>query len=200
MTLSSYTWIEHTERNFFKSFPDAMSLSTAKPWLIATLSSETALIKGSSGITTCGICGADLHKQWEVRNDPGTVTSIHLKDQNMQAKWAAAHFFMKVLAVDHKNRPTRARIKPWQSNVTKLYSNTSNNTQAAVAPPRTPAETFLSLHRKTSAAAHTWDSCHYICKSLTEIIVTLFWNFSLLNPWTLPIIIVQAHLKLAYNL
>lgn len=69
---------------------------------------------------------------------------------------------MKVLALDHKNNIARPSINAWQTNVRKWYSSTSNRTQIAVAPPRTPADIFLSLHRNTSAAAPQIKTVHLI--------------------------------------
>lgn len=89
------------------------------------------------------------------------------KINNTQTK-RTAHPLMKVVAFDHKNKVTRAKIDKWQSNVSKWHSRTSNRTHRAVAPPRTPAETFLSLHRKISAANNTKYSSHYVYKSLVE--------------------------------
>lgn len=60
---------------------------------------------------------------------------------------------IKVDALDHKNKMARARIKMWQTRVSKWYSSNSNRTHRAVAPPSTLADTFLFLHKKTSAAA-----------------------------------------------
>lgn len=77
-----------------------------------------------------------------------------------------AYLLMKVEAFDHRNSIARASIKPWQTKVSKLYSRTSNRTHIAVAPPSTPAETFLSLHRNTSATEHRWRQL----KSITCII------------------------------
>lgn len=60
---------------------------------------------------------------------------------------------MKVWALAHRNKIASARIKVWQTKVSRWYSNNSKRTQIAVAPPSTPAEIFLFLHKKTSAAA-----------------------------------------------
>lgn len=65
------------------------------------------------------------------------------------------YFLMKELALDHKNNMARASIKPWQTKVSKWYSNNSNRTQIAVAPTKSPPDIFLSLHKKTLAAAPT---------------------------------------------
>lgn len=62
------------------------------------------------------------------------------------------YLLMKVDAFDQRKRIARARISTWHTNVSKWYSSNSKSTQIAVATPSTPAETFLSLHRKTSAA------------------------------------------------
>jgi hypothetical protein len=59
---------------------------------------------------------------------------------------------MKVDALDHKNRTARDRIKMWQTRVNRWYSSNSNRTHIAVAPPSTPPDIFLFLHKKTSAA------------------------------------------------
>lgn len=67
------------------------------------------------------------------------------------------HLLMKVDALDHKNRIARARIKMWQTRVSKWYSINSNRTHRAVAPPSAPADIFLFLHKKTSAAV-AWRS------------------------------------------
>lgn len=64
-----------------------------------------------------------------------------------------AYFLMKVWALAHRNKIASARIKVWQTKVSRWYSNNSKRTQIAVAPPSTPAEIFLFLHKKTSAAA-----------------------------------------------
>lgn len=73
-----------------------------------------------------------------------------------------SYLLMKVLALDHKNNIARPSINAWQTNVRKWYSSTSNRTQIAVAPPRTPADIFLSLHRNTSAAAPQIKTVHLI--------------------------------------
>lgn len=62
---------------------------------------------------------------------------------------------MKTDALDHKNNNERARMLEWQTKVSRWYSSSSKITQIAVAPPSTEAETFLFLHRNTSAATHT---------------------------------------------
>lgn len=62
------------------------------------------------------------------------------------------YLLIKVDAFDHKNRIESAKIKMWQIRVSKWYSSNSNRIHAAVAPPSTPADIFLSLHKKTSAA------------------------------------------------
>lgn len=59
---------------------------------------------------------------------------------------------MKVEALDHKNNKARARINKWQTSVSKWYSTNSNRIHMTVATPSTPADTFLFLHKKISAA------------------------------------------------
>lgn len=73
-----------------------------------------------------------------------------------------SYLLMKVLALDHKNNIARPSINARQTNVRKWYSSTSNRTQIAVAPPRTPTDIFLSLHRNTSAAAPQIKTVHLI--------------------------------------
>lgn len=60
---------------------------------------------------------------------------------------------MKVVALDHKNKIASARIEAWQTKVSRWYSANSKRTHIAVTPPSTPADTFLFLHKKISAAA-----------------------------------------------
>lgn len=60
---------------------------------------------------------------------------------------------MKVLALDQRKRMASERMRQWPTKVSRWYSSSSNRTQKAVAPPSTPAEIFLFLQRKTSAAA-----------------------------------------------
>ena len=62
---------------------------------------------------------------------------------------------MKVVAFDQRKSTASERMRQWQTRLSKWYSSSSNKTHIAVAPPRTPAETFLFLHRKTSAAEQT---------------------------------------------
>lgn len=59
---------------------------------------------------------------------------------------------MKVEALDHKKSTASATIRQWQTRVKRWYSSNSNRTHITVAPPSTPAEIFLFLHKKTSAA------------------------------------------------
>lgn len=59
---------------------------------------------------------------------------------------------MKVEALDHKNNIARPRIKQWASRVSRWYPSNSKKTHMIVIAIRTPADPFLSLHRKTSAA------------------------------------------------
>lgn len=59
---------------------------------------------------------------------------------------------INVDALDHRKRTARERIDIWQTKVIKWYSSNSKRTHIAVAPPSTPAEIFLFLHRKISAA------------------------------------------------
>ena len=58
---------------------------------------------------------------------------------------------MKVVALAHRNKIARESIKMWQTRVRRWYSSNSKRTHAAVAPPSTPSEIFLFLHKKTSA-------------------------------------------------
>lgn len=57
--------------------------------------------------------------------------------------------------MDQRKRTAKARIRIWHTSVSKWYSSNSKSTQIAVANPSTPAVIFLSLHRKTSAAAQS---------------------------------------------
>ena len=80
----------------------------------------------------------------------------HTANQNTQLmnrmQFKTTYLLMKKEALDHKNTTARAAIKMWQINVRKWYSSNSNKIHAIVAPPRTPPDNFLSLHRKISAA------------------------------------------------
>jgi hypothetical protein len=60
---------------------------------------------------------------------------------------------MKVEALDHRKRTASERMRQWHTKVRRWYSMTSNRSQMAVAPARTPPEIFLFLHRTRSAAA-----------------------------------------------
>lgn len=53
---------QHTERNFLRSLPDAISLNRAKTRLISILRAEANCKTGSSGMCTCGIFGVVLIK------------------------------------------------------------------------------------------------------------------------------------------
>ena len=61
---------------------------------------------------------------------------------------------MKVEALDHKNNKAKASIITWQIRVSRWYSINSNKTHMTVATPSTPADTFLFLHKKISAAGN----------------------------------------------
>lgn len=64
---------------------------------------------------------------------------------------------MKMLVLDQRKRMANERMRQWQTRVSRWYSSNSNKTHTAVAPPSTPAEIFLFLHRNTSAAAAVID-------------------------------------------
>jgi hypothetical protein len=53
---------QHTERNFLRSLPEAISLNRAKARLSSILIAEAICKTGSSGMCTCGIFGGDLNK------------------------------------------------------------------------------------------------------------------------------------------
>lgn len=63
-----------------------------------------------------------------------------------------AHFLMKTVALDQRNKMVSAAISTWDTRVRRWYSTTSNRTQRIVAPPTTAAEVFFSFHNSTSAA------------------------------------------------
>lgn len=56
-------------------------------------------------------------------------------------------------ALDQRKRTAKESIRIWQTRVIRWYSSNSKKTHNAVAPPSAPAEIFLFLHKKTSAAA-----------------------------------------------
>jgi len=56
---------EHTERNFFRSLPDAISRRKAKALLISILNAVATWRTGSSGIWNSGMCGRLLNEQME---------------------------------------------------------------------------------------------------------------------------------------
>jgi len=115
--------------------------------LISILSAAAVCRTGSSGIQTSGMRGGDLKRGGKgIRN----IKIYKVEKSNMPG--LKTYLLMKVEALDHKNSNARARIKQWQTKVTRLYSSNSNRTHIAVAPPSTPADIFLFLHRKTSAA------------------------------------------------
>jgi hypothetical protein len=60
---------------------------------------------------------------------------------------------MKEEALDQRKRAPRENMRPWQTKVKRWYPSSSKMIQMAVAPPSTPAEMFLFLHRNTLAAA-----------------------------------------------
>lgn len=65
------------------------------------------------------------------------------------------YLLMNFEALDHKNKIASASINRWHTRVRRWYSSNSNKTHIAVAAPRTPADIFLFLHKKMSAAAPT---------------------------------------------
>ena len=78
----------------------------------------------------------------------------------MWYKLLETYLLMKVEALDHKNNKAKASINKWQTRVSRLYSINSNKTHMAVAPPSTPADIFLFLHKKISAAVNIKRKIH----------------------------------------
>lgn len=65
---------QRTERNFFRSLPDAISRRIAKPLLISILSAAATCRTGSSGIWTSGKRGGDLNRNnWGVKQSTKTM-------------------------------------------------------------------------------------------------------------------------------
>ena len=80
--------------------------------------------------------------------------------------WMQPYLLMNVVALDHKNRIARESMRQWQTSVRRWYSSNSKRTHIAVAPPSTPAEIFLFLHRTTSAAANENDEGNLKTKAI----------------------------------
>lgn len=159
-------------RKLFKSLPDAILRNTANAWLSSILKAEAICRNGSSGRWTSGMQGGALQQKWHAINllkvevkiwrskkkknhkhAYGKNESRNRSQKALKLQVPNAYFLMKVRALAHRNKIASARIKVWQTKVSRWYSNNSKRTQIAVAPPSTPAEIFLFLHKKTSAAA-----------------------------------------------
>lgn len=112
-----------------------------------------------------------------------------------------AYLFMKVVAFDHKNDTANARIKPWETNVSIWYSRTSNKTHIAVTPPSTPAETFLFLHKNTSAADNQKQSTHSLPKGAyaTCMHIMSFYHFKTFGCKELLIILSWLKYKINWG-
>lgn len=150
--------MKRTMRNFLRSLPKAMLRRITKAWFSSFLREEAIKRKGSSGTWISGIWGEVLFpKKKKTR-----IWEKETKHINKALK-KSNYFLIKVWALDQRNKPPRARIETWHKRLNKWYSTSSNRTQMAVATPRTAADSFLSLHKNTSAATQIhWESRNII--------------------------------------
>ena len=91
-----------------------------------------------------------------------------------------AHLWIKVWALDHKNRTASNSIRMWHTRVRRWYSSNSKRTQTAVALPSAPAEIFLFLHNNISAVAKYYhkkqshkilSDCNFISHSIKPLTI-----------------------------
>lgn len=142
-------------RNVFKSLPEPIACKAANPRLISIVNADANWRIGSSGIWTTGMRGGALqhylilHANWLEIIIACRQLCLGTIDQ-----WVLeSYLWIKVWALDHKNKTASTRIEMWQTRVSRWYSSNSKKIQIAVATPSTPADIFLFLHKRTSAAA-----------------------------------------------
>ena len=153
MGVSKLLILRLTIRNFLISLPDESSRRTVTPRLNWILNADAISRMHFSGITTSGIWGGDLIKWTQQGNWHQKKSNKHRKTIVRQ-RIEIPYLFMKVEALDQRKSMARARIDKWKTRVIRWYSSNSNRIQIAVATPTTAPETFLFLHRRTSAAVN----------------------------------------------
>jgi hypothetical protein len=72
---------------------------------------------------------------------------------SLQEKTRKPYMLRSGAALDQMKTTSMATAAIWQRSGIMLYSTTSNRYHISVAPARTPADTFLSFHSRTSATA-----------------------------------------------
>nr|AFK40185.1 unknown [Lotus japonicus] len=115
-----------TERNFLRSLPDAISLSTAKARLISALRAEANCKTGSSGMCTCGIFGGLLL----IKEDP-------LDHKNNRVSASIARWQIKVRRWYSSNSNRIHTTVATPSTVPDIFLFLHRKTSACFPPPRT---------------------------------------------------------------
>jgi hypothetical protein len=144
---------KHTMRNFLKSFPAATLRKPANALLISTHSAEATCRTSFSGRWTSGMRGGLLQNIGKKITTTQPLICWYTSQSTKTHEREYYYLLMRVQALDQRNKSAAASIKMWHTRVSRWYSINSKRTHIAVTNPSTPAETFLFLHRNTSAAA-----------------------------------------------